>query len=60
MADEEKTSSVLDAASPSNVEAGESVLISKDEQHLANLGYKQGECWSGGMLPIWLLVQKLS
>lgn len=28
---------------PSHVSAGETMALSKDEQHLAKLGYKQGQ-----------------
>lgn len=40
--DDAKAESQVKSTADGDVSAGESVVLSKDEQHLANLGYKQG------------------
>lgn len=40
--DEKNLDSGLKSSADADVSAGETTMLSKDEQHLAKLGYKQG------------------
>lgn len=40
--DEKKLESQTKSSADGDVSAGETAVLSKDEQHLAKLGYKQG------------------
>lgn len=59
--DEKNLDSGLKSPADADVSAGESTMLSKDEQHLAKLGYKQGTSASdlGCMIKIWgILTEK--
>ncbi|EFX03654.1 amino acid or gaba permease [Grosmannia clavigera kw1407] len=53
MEEEKKCSSLLNVASSGKVEEGETIMILKDEQHLANLGYKQEFMRHLGLFENW-------
>lgn len=46
--DDAKVESQVKSAMDGDVLGGETMVLSKDEQHLANLGYKQGAHFSFG------------
>ena len=45
--EEKKLGSQVKSSADGDVSAGETRVLSKDEQHLAKLGYKQGQSTSG-------------